>query len=552
MRLLKVKQRKKNNKKLCTLKNYFNFITLLISAVFFLSSRVLCAEDSHLYGDAFVSGSIADAIILVPFLADDSTSSVICGQIFNGLTKVDKNLNIVGDLAKNWHVSEDKLTITFYLREDVFWHDGRKLSAEDVKFTFDSILNPRNACPYTASFQDIKEIKIIDKQTIQFKYQKPYAPALLKLGTGIIPKHILKDKDIRTSDFKRRPIGCGPYKIEDWQTDQHITLVSFDDYFEGRPFIDRYVMRIIPDQAVQFLELVTGSIDYMNLTPYQYSYRTQTKKFKERFDKYKYLDYAYTYIGYNLKDELFKDKRVRCALSRAVNKENIIDGVLMGLGEECTGPFLKGSYAYNEEAKRYPYDPKKAMELLEDAGWYDTDNNGILDKDGREFSFKLIINQGNKQREDIATLIQHDWEKIGIKVEVQTIAWAAFINEFIDKGNFQAIILGWTLPIDPDAYNVWHSDSTKEGGLNFIGYKNKEVDRLLEEGRETFDQDKRGIIYRKIHEIIAEDQPYTFLYFPYALPAVSKRFKGIEPAPAGISYNFIKWYVPEKEQKYVW
>lgn len=502
-------------------------------------------------GDAFVVGSLADAITLIPFLADDSASSSINSLVFSGLTKIDKNLKIVGDLAKDWTVSDDKLTLTFYLKEDILWQDGKELTAEDVKFTYESILNPENACPYIATYQDIEEIKVIDKYTIQFKYKRPYAPTLSKLGMGIIPKHLLENKDLRKSEFKRKPIGSGPYELKNWQTDQYIVLESFKSYFKGPAYINKYVIRVIPDQTVQFLELITGGIDYMGLTPYQYKYRTDIEKFKKRFNRYKYLSRSYTYIGYNLSDPLFKDKRVRQALSYAVNKESIIDGVLMGLGERCTGPFLKGSYAYNENVKIYPYNPAKAKQLLKEAGWIDNDNDGILEKDGKKFSFKLITNEGNKQRKDIATLVQRNWQELGIDIKIQTIAWQAFINEFIDKRNFQAVILGWTIPTDPDIYNVWHSSSTREGGLNFIGYKNEEVDKLIEEGRRTFDQSKRAKIYKEIHKILAEQQPYTFLYYPYALPAVSKRFKGIEPAPAGLMYNFEDWYVPEIEQKYI-
>ena len=525
--------------------------TLLVIAVSFLLfifgfSSGFAAD----YGDAYVSGSLSDATILIPFLADDSASGGICNLVYNGLTKVDKDLNVVGDLAKSWEVSDDKLRIIFKLRKNVYWHDGVEFSAEDVKFTFMTILNPDNAVPYIASFQDIESIRIIDKHTIEFIYKKPYAPALLKLGMGIIPKHLFENTDIRDSKYARAPIGTGPYKLNIWKTDQYMILNSYKNYFLGQPYISKYVERIIPDQAVQFLELVTGGIDSMSLSPYQYKYRTDTSKFNLRFNKYKYLAHQYTYIGYNLKDPMFSDKRVRQALSYALDKEAIIEGVLMGLGEECSGPFIKNTYAYNRDVKKYPYSPAKARELLAEAGWEDTDADGILDKDGQPFSFKLITNQGNKQREDVVTIAQRNWQEIGIKVEVQTIAFVTFLKEFVDKRNFQALILGWTMPIDPDCYNVWHSEAIKEGGLNFIGYNNPEVDKLIEAARGTYDLDERAKCYRKIHAILAEEQPYTFLYFPYALPAVNKRFKGIIPAPAGISYDFINWYVPENEQRY--
>jgi len=521
--------------------------------LFLLSIAVLgnaaLAQD-HPYGDAYVTGSIGDARVLIPFLADDSSSGEICGNIFNGLTKLDKDLNVVGDLAESWEISEDKLVITFRLRAGVKWHDGYPLTAEDVKFTFKSIMDPKNGCPYTSNYQDITNIEILDNHTIRFTYEKPYAPALTKLGMGIVPKHVLAGRDIRASGFKRSPVGTGPYKFVKWKTDEYIILESNKEYFEHRPYIDKRVTRVIPNQAMQFIELLSGAIDAMGLNAYQYRHRTQTPRFRKDLTTYKYLSHGYVYLGYNMSDPLFADRRVRRALSYAINRQEIIDGVRLGLGEVCTGPFLKGTRYYNESVGGYPFDPEKARLMLARAGWRDTDKDGILDKNGEPFKFRIITNQGNKEREDIATIIQRQFASLGIKVDIQIIAWAAFIDQFIDKKNFQAVILGWSLPTDPDCYNVWHSESSKEGGLNFVSYKNEEVDRLIVAGRSTYDEEERRGIYHKIHELISEDAPYTFLYFPYATPAISKRFRGIEPAPAGIGHNFIDWHVPEAERRY--
>ncbi len=541
---------KKRNKKSLFL---FSKLIPLLFAVLILYPQSPVFAQKNLQpssGDAFVTAEIGDARILIPFLADDSASSGLCGLIFNGLTKLDRDLDIVGDAAERWEVSEDGLVITFYLRKNIKWHDGYPFTSQDIKFTYDLIRNPQNGCPYISSYADIEKMDILDDYTIRFKYKKPYAPALLKLGMGIVPKHILQGQDMRTSDFKRNPIGTGPYKFKKWKTDEYTVLEANEEYFEHAPYIQRHITRIIPNQAIQFLELVAGSVDSMTLTPYQYIYRTSGPRFTKSFNKYSYLSHAYTYIGYNLEDPLFKDRRVRQALSYAIDKKEIIDGVLLGLGEICSGPFLKGTRFYNEEAEGYPYDIEKAKTLLGEAGWSDHDGDGILDKDGIPFKFKLITNQGNKARQDIATIAQRQLSRLGIKVEIQTIAWAAFLNEFIDKKKFQAVILGWTTPQDPDCYSVWHSEAAQEGGLNFISYKNKEVDELIVKGNTTFDVEKREAIYKKIHKIISVDAPYTFLYFPYATPAVSKRFRGIDPAPAGIGYNFIDWHVSPDERKY--
>ena len=524
-------------------------------ATFFLSIFLLTrngvAEKETFPEDAFVTAGISDARVLIPFLADDSSSSSICGLIYNGLTKVDKNLNIIGDLAKKWEIEKGGLEITFYLKENVYWQDGEPFTAEDVSFTYNTILDPQMACPYISSFSGISQIEVIDLNTIKFYFTRPYAPALLKFGMGIIPEHIFKNvKDPHIMKNNIKPIGTGGYKLSRWKREEFMVLESNRTYFENPPNIDKYVWRIIPDQSIQFLELISGGIDSMGLTPYQYTYRSNTNEFTNSNTKYQYPTHSYTYIGYNFEDSLLSDKKVRQALSYAIDKKEIIQGVLLGLGEECTGPFIKGSKYYNPNAEGYKYDLTRAKELLSDAGWKDIDSDGILEKDGEEFLIILATNQGNQIREDVATIVQGQWKKIGVKVEIQVLSWAAFLDEFIHKKKFQAVILGWSLPLDPDIYSVWHSDSIREGGLNFISYSNLEVDSLIEEGRGEFNDDKRGGIYKKIHSIIAEEAPYTFLFSPKALVAVNNRFKGIEPSAYGIFYNFDDWDVDEREVKY--
>jgi peptide/nickel transport system substrate-binding protein len=248
---------------------------------------------------------------------------------------------------------------------------------------------------------------------------------------------------------------------------------------------------------------------------------------------------------------LFRSIRVRQAIGTMINREEIIQGVLLGLGQVATGPYKPGTWAHNEKVKPYTSDPKKAVALLAEAGWRDRDGDGILDKDGKPFSFEIITNQGNEVRGKCAEIIQRRLAEIGINVKIRIIEWAAFVNDFINKRKFDATILGWTIPLDPDIYDVWHSSKTAPEELNFISYKNREVDELLEKGRSMFNQGARKKCYDRIQEILAEEQPYTFLYVPDALPIINSRFRGVEVAPLGIGHNFIKWYVPKEEQKLV-
>jgi peptide/nickel transport system substrate-binding protein len=502
------------------------------------------------YGDTIVEGSIGEPSTLIPLLASDSASFEVSGLIYNGLVKYDKNLAIVGDLARSWDISPDGQTITFHLRKGVKWHDGYEFTSRDVLYTYRVTIDPKTPTAYAESFKQVEKAEAPDPYTFRVTYAKPYAPALDSWGMSILPAHLLEGKDITKSKLSRHPVGTGPYRFKQWVPGQKLVLESNRDYFEGRPYIDGYVYRIIPDNSTMFMELKSGGLDWMGLNPVQYARETDSSRFKSLFNKYRYLASAYTYLGYNLKNPLFADKRVRQAITSAINKDEIIHGVLMGMGQIAHGPYKPGTWAYNPHIRDFDYNPDRAKRLLAEAGWKKKNSNGILIKDGRPFSFTIITNQGNDERLKTAQIIQQRLRYVGIDVKIRVIEWASFVTQFIDKRNFEAVILGWNITPEPDLFDVWHSSKTGPKELNFIDYKNPEVDRLLEEGRRTFDIKKRQECYFRLQDILAEDQPYTFLYIPDALPVVSSRFHGIAPAPAGISYNFIHWYVPKNEQVY--
>ena len=508
------------------------------------------AEGVPVYGDRIILGTIGDAKRLLPMMASDSASAEIAGLIHNGLVKYDKDIKVVGDLAESWDISADGLTITFHLRRNVKWHDGEPFSAHDCLFTYRKMVDPNVATPYSQDFLRVKDARVLDDHTFRVRYAEPFAPALISWGMGIMPKHLLENEDLNTTDFARHPVGTGPYKLKEWITGQRIVLEAFDDYFEGRPYIDQYITRIIPDTATMFLELKAQGIDYMGLNPVQYTRQTETPFFEENFRRFRYPSFGYTYMGYNLKDPKFSDQRVRQALTYAIDREGIIKGVLLGLGQVCTGPFPPESWAYNPNVKKYPYNPEKAKAIMAEAGWEDHDGDGILDKDGVRFAFTLLTNQGNEQRAKCAQIIQQNLKEIGIDVKINILEWQAFLHNFVDQRKFEVIILGWALSRDPDLFDIWHSSKTAPQEFNFISYENPEVDRLIMDGVRIFDEEERKEIYQRIHEILAEEQPYTFLYVPDALPIVHIRFHGIEKAPIGIWYDFIKWYVPGTQQRY--
>ncbi len=458
-----------------------------------------------------------------------------------------------GDLAKSWDISKDGLTITFHLREYVRWQDGTPFTADDVLYTYERLRDPDVKTPHSSNFDKVKKVEAPNPLTVRVVYSEPFVPALESWGMGILPKHIFKDakgNDFNEHPANKNPIGTGPYKFKEWKVDEKIVLEANPDYFDGQPHIKRYIFRIIPDNSVEFLELRNKSIDTMLLTPDQY---LAYKEFFEGYQRYRLPRGAYTYFAFNLAHPLFKDIKIRRAVAHAVNKAELVDAVVMGMGQAATGPFLPLSWAYNPTVKDFDYDPAAAKKILEEAGWKDSNGDGVLDKGGNPFEFTVITNQGNKMRSLSAEIIQQQLKLVGIKMNIRVIEWSTFIKNFVDKKNFDALILGWTISPDPDQFSIWHSSQKKDGQYNFVSYNNPEVDRLIEQGRREFNPGKRKVFYQRMHQLIHDDLPYIFLYYPDYLPVVHERFEGVKIAPVstyGFGWNFDKWFVREKNVKY--
>lgn len=508
------------------------------------------------YGDTFIQASIGDIGGLIPSLTSDVPSSEVGGLIYDGLVRHDKDLKVVGAMAESWTFSPDCRELTFHLRHDVKWHDGHPFTAADVVFTYKTMVNPKTPAPFKEGYLLAKSAEALDPYTVRVTYDKPYARALTTWSDYMLPQHLLEtyvaDGKLRESPQSRHPIGTGPYRFQEWRTGEKVVLVANPDYYEGRPYVGRMVYRVIPSQATIFLELKAKGVDFVRtLTSFQYSRQTDYPAFRKDYNKFRYPSAFYTFLGFNLKDPRFADLRVRQAFAHAINKRELIDGVVLGLAREANGPIRPGTWAFTDEVPRYEYDPKKAKALLAAAGWVDRDDDGVVeDKDGKPFAFTILTNQGNDERKKIAEIIQQRLKEIGVKVDIQVIEWAAFIKEYVKPRRFDAIILGLGTGEDPDQYTVWHSSQAGPDQMNRTGYANPEVDHLLEEGRTSCVQQDRVKYYRRIQEILAQDIPVLFLYFKDELPVVASRFRGIKEAPAGIMYNFNEWYVPGKLQRY--
>ncbi len=499
-------------------------------------------------GGRIVMATIGEPTNLIPPLATDSSSHAVSSLLYVSPLRYDKNIHIEPYAAESFEVLDGGRHFRFKLRENIRWTDGQPLTAEDVEFTYKLMVDPNTPTAYAGDFLAIKEFRLTGRYTFEVFYEKPFARAVSTWASDILPKHLLAGEDLSNTKFARNPVGAGPYILKQWVENQRVVLEANPDYFEGPPYIKEVVYRSVPDQTTQFLELKAGNLDTIDLTPPQYLFQTGGPKWEAGWRKYRYLASAYTYLGYNLAHPLFRDKAVRQALAHAIDKREIIKGALMGLGEPTIGHFKPDSWAYDHDIKDYPYDPGQALMMLAQLGWKRESPTGPLMKDGRPFAFAIFTNQGNEQRIKASAIIQNQLARIGIQVKVRTIEWATFIKEFVDQRRFEAVLLGWSIPQDPDAFDVWHSSKTAKPGLNFVGYSNPEADSLLEEGRNMIDPALRKPVYDRFQEILHEDQPYCFLYTPYALPIISARVHGVEPAPAGITWNFIRWWIPTAQQ----
>ena len=424
--------------------------------------------------------------------------------------------------------------VVFTLRPNVKFHDGHIFNAHDVKFTYEAIMDPKNLSPRIPDYEPVKKVEVVDPLTVRIIYKRLYSPALGTWSMGIIPEHLVNDaalreeaiargKDpekftMRESSFKRNPIGCGPFVFQEWKSDQYIILHSFDDYWEGPPNYRQYVYRIIPDPLTQEMEFYAGTVDSYDVQPHQ----VERLKHDPTYQSFSGLSFGYTYIGYNMRREPFDDRRVRRALGMAIDVDKIITYILYGQGERITGPFVKQTDYYDHRIKPITYDPAGALRLLAEAGWR-RNKEGWLEKNGKRLQFTLITNKGNNLRNAILATAQDAWKQIGIDVRTDVLEWAVFIQERVDKADFDAVVLGWSMGIEPDLYQIWHSSQTNPYQLNFVGFKNSQADDLIIKIRQEYVHENQVAYCHQLHEIIAREQPYTFLYVGKWTAVLDKR-----------------------------
>jgi peptide/nickel transport system substrate-binding protein len=492
-------------------------LILLTLSIYFLYSSTIYKKISSQVGR------------LNPIISVDATSSTISSYIFNSLIKYDKNANIIPSLTKKFYFINNK-TLIFELKKNILWHDGEQFDASDVIFTFNLIKSKKIFSPISSSFKYVKSVEAINNYKIKVTYTKQYYKALEIWLVSIVPKHILdKQDDIMNSDFNKHPIGTGAYKLKEIKPNKDIVLEANKNYFQGKPKIDTIHFRYLPDTLTSFLMLKQEKIDQDLLSPIKLQ-REVNREFKEKFSIYEKPSYSYTYLGFNLKIKKFKNKKIREAINFAINKKEIVEFLFFGHGKVCYGPFLPFTKAFNKNIK-HNFSQNRAREILKSLG-YNKDNI---------FKFEVVTNSNNQTRKYAAMIIQKQLAEVGIEMKIRTMEWQAFLNTVVRPSNFESILLGWSMPIKPDARSIWHSSSIKKGGYNFISYRNKKVDMLIEKAETTINKKRFFDIYKKIFTIIASDIPYLFLYIPNDIEAINKRVQNVTQSYIGIEHNFIDW-----------
>jgi len=525
-------------------------------------------------GDRILYAIQADSGNLNAVVSNDYTVSQYWGLTMDSLAApdyADPN-DYKGQLAESWSLSDDHLVWRIKLRRGVLWHDftdpvtkkewkNVEVTAEDFKFYLDVIKDEKvDAVPLRGYLSGIKEIRVLNDYEFEVIWDKPYFLSKdITLGLIPLPRHFYKpdgvfDGTAFNEDAERNKmiVGCGPYQFVRWENGRRVLFRRFEKYY-GRslgimPPIREIGYEVIKHPGTRLQALKSKDIDMLNLQPEQWIGHTSGREFGENgfLDKVRYPAHAYSYIGLNLKNPLFQDRRVRQALSHLVDRERIIRDVFSGLTRSTSGPFFMDSPAYDKTIKPYEFSVAKAKGLLAEAGWRDTDGDGIADKDGEKFRFSILFPNSSTAYQKMLPILREDMAKAGILMESLSLEWSV-VEERLNKRKFDACMIAWSTGTRPDPFQLWHSSTADlPFSSNFISFRNAEADRLIEEIRKEFDDGKRTELYHQFHRLIHEEAPYLFLFSPENLLAVSRRYRNRREFPDGIADRIL--WTPSAEQ----
>jgi peptide/nickel transport system substrate-binding protein len=442
--------------------------------------------------------------------------------IFEGLVGLDARTEPVPVLAEKWERSGDGKVLTFTLRKDVAWHDGKPFSAEDVVFTIDTIRKGRTL--WAAYLASVEKVETPDPRTVVVTYREPYGPDVASFVFGIIPKHVFEDKDVETHPANNSPVGTGPFKFMRWSSRKNMLLAANDGYWAGRPNIDQIEIVFDVRQRDQLRLLRENKLDFTEITePADWSGELRTPEFLERFEANVVDETVLQMVAWNTQRKPFDDKRVRVALTHALDRPRVIEDVLGGAARPVSGPFFPTLWGADPNIAPWPFDLARAAQLLDEAK--------LPLKDKHRFPVELLVEdrfRGSSMYDQMLAIFRNDLEKIGVDLRVQYIPRSEVVGR-LQLHEFDAVLFRWSADIpDPDPYALLHS-SQVNGGENYVGWVNADADRLLEEGRRSQDRAKRKESYYALHKIVHEEMPFTFMWAPQRYYAWSRRVHGVSP-----------------------
>jgi peptide/nickel transport system substrate-binding protein len=533
----------------------FIAIALLVSVMGYLAFQVTTVTVPD-FGGTYLEGVAGNPHIINPLFAHaNPVDQDLCALVFTGLTRANEKGEIVPDLAERWEISQNGMVYTFYLRDNIVWHDGAPFTADDVIFTINMIQDPGfQGTPFLADMWRTVVVEAINAQTVRFTLREPLASFPDYTTVGILPLHILSGtpaEALAQSQFNASPIGTGPFKIGEVSA-QRVFLVANPQFYRSRPYIDRIGLVFYPDDEAVFEARKRGEINGIaRVLPEHLDAVGQD----EKLTLYSAPISGYTLIYLNFDRGIFQDRAVRQAILWALDREKLVDEVLGGQGMVLHSPVLPQSWAYAPDVPQYTHDLRKARTLLEEAGWFDDNGDGIRQRGELSLEFTLTTNDDDPTRVRMIHAISEQLAAVGIRVVPETVPWEELVGQMLRLRRYDAVLGSWqSLPPDPDPYPYWHSSQIDEHGLNFAYYISEQADRLLEDGRSVHDRDQRREIYRRFQELFAHDVPSILLYQPVYNYAVESDVQGIQMGPLITSGDRFRtmanWYIATQRMLY--